>query len=235
MFVSLALALVIQTPPQQAPPRAAPESTTIARAYLDAAARHIVTHARAYRERVDRSISRYQAISTERISLGLSALRRERLVFRRESAARLDWRRDGITEIEILGAREVIPVALPGVRLPDDLDATHHHAFDPADDRLFLSMMDSDSSFIYHPFGEGAESHYRYRSGDTTVITLPQGRTVRLYELEVIPAVKDVHHFTGTVWVDADSYAMVRAIFRLADAFDLERDGAEGDDDDVPG
>lgn len=232
MLVSLALALLGQTQPS--PARPGPDSAMVMQAYRDAGARDIVARARDYRQRVDRSISRYQAISTERISLGLSALRRERLLFRRETAARIDWRRDGITEIEMLGGREVIPIALPGVRLPDDDDAVDGHAFDPAENRFFLGAL-GDSSFVYHPFGDDAEAHYRFRSGDTTVITLPQGRTVRLYELEVAPAIKDVHHFTGTVWVDADSYALVRAVFRLADAFDLERDGDDPDDDDVPG
>src|SRR5690606_32568930 len=44
-----------------------------------------------------------------------------------------------------------------------------------------------------------------------------------------------VHHFIGTVWLDADTHAMVRAVFRLADAFDLERDDDDGDSDDIPG
>jgi hypothetical protein len=230
MLSSLALALAAVMQPATASPPAGPRQDG---AYLDAAARTTVMQARAYRERVDRSITRYQAVSTERISLGLSALRRERLFFRREMAARLDWRREGVTRIEVLGARQVIPAALPGVRVAEDADAVRHHAFDPADDRLFLGLM--DSSFVYHPFAEGSEAHYRFRSGDTTTIRLPDGRTVRLYALEVQPRVKDVHHLLGTVWVDADSYAMVRAVFRLADAFDLERDGDEDDDEDVPG
>jgi hypothetical protein len=230
MLTPLAIALLLQVQPPHGQP---PVTTQRADSYLDAAARETVMRARAYRERVDRSITRYEAVSRERISLGLTALRRERLFFRRETAARIDWQRDGITRIEVLGARQVIPVAFADVRIADDADAVTQHAFDPADDRLFLGMM--DSSFVYHPFAEDGDTHYRFGSGDTTAIRLPDGRTVRLYAIEVQPRIQDVHHFIGTVWVDADSYAMVRAVFRLADAFDLGRDGEDDDADDIPG
>lgn len=230
MIAPLAFSLLLQVQQPPTPPVIAQQPGD---AYYDAAARDIVLKARAYRHRVDRSITRYQAVSRERISLGLAALRRERLFFRRESAARIDWHRDGITTIEVLGARQVIPVALPGVHVADEEDAVAHHAFDPADDRLFLGWM--DSTFVYHPFSDDGDAHYRFRSADTTEIRLPDGRTVRLLGIEVEPRIQDVHHFVGTVWVDADSHAMVRAVFRLADAFDLERDDDDPDTDDIPG
>ena len=230
MLTPLAISLLLQVQQPPAPPSAVQER---ADAYHDAAAREAVTRARAYRHRMDRSITRYEAVSRERISLGLNALRRERLFFRRETAARIDWRRDGITRVEVLGARQVIPVVFPGVHVAEDSDAVTHHAFDPADDRLFLGWM--DSTFVYHPFSDGSDGHYRFRSGDTTAIRLPDGRTVRLLAIEVEPRVQDVHHFLGTVWVDADTHAMVRAVFRLADAFDLERDDDDPDSDDIPG
>jgi hypothetical protein len=229
MLSTIVLALLVQTQPVRAPDHG-PDT---AGAYMDAAARETVLRARAYHERVDRSITRYQAVSTERISLSLSALRSERLFFRRETAARIDWQREGVTRVEVLGARQVIPAVFPKVHVAEDAEDVRGHIFDPTEDRLFLGVM--DSSFVYHPFAEGSEAHYRFRSADTTEIRLADGRTVRLYALDVQPAIKDVHHFIGTVWVDADSYAMVRAIFRLADAFDFERDVDDEDADDVPG
>src|SRR5690606_11456929 len=106
-------------------------------------------------------------------------------------------------------------------------------AFDPADDRLFLGW--SDSSFVHHPFADDSDEHYRFRSADTTEIRLPDGRPVRLLGIEVEPRIQDVHHFIGTLWLDADAHAMVRAVFRLADAFGRERDDDDGDSDDIPG
>lgn len=201
-------------------------------AYLDAGARDLVAKARDYRDRVDRSITHYTTRSLERISLGVSALRRDRLMYRREIATKIDWQRDSVPVIEVEGAREVIPVAIPGMHLPEDLDSDiSHHAFDPASDRFMLGIAEDDD-FFYHPLGRRAEEHYRFRSGDTTRIRLQDGRTLTLATLEIIPAFRDVHHLQGTIWIDVDSHAMVRGVFRLADQFKLGRDV---EDDDVPG
>jgi hypothetical protein len=229
MTATLALAAALAA--GAVPAGAGTQDTT--RAFLDPAARQLVERARAHRERVDRSITRYTTRATERISLGLSALRRERLFFRRETATSIDWQRDGVLRIHVDGARQVIPPVLRGVHVPHDVRDVTHHAFDPADDRLFLGMM--DSSFVHHPLAAGSEARYRFRSGDTTAIRLQDGRSVRLIALDVIPRAKDVHLVTGTLWLDADSHATVRAVFRLADAFDFDRHADEDDRRDVPG
>jgi hypothetical protein len=62
---------------------------------------------------------------------------------------------------------------------------------------------------------------------------LPDGRDVRLVELVVIPRRDEFQLMTGSLWIDADTHAVVRVVFRPARAFDLARDG--DDDDDVPG
>ena len=232
--------LVILLATIQTPQTALPQRDSVASAYLDPAARDLVAKARWRREHVDQSITRYTTRSFERISMGVTALRRERLFYRREIATRIDWRRDGVPEVEVEGAREVIPAAVRGMKLPDDLDSNvMQAAFDPSSDRFFLGSgrrdrgERRDSSFIFHPLGRNAERHYRFRSRDTTSIRLQDGRTLRLAALEIIPAIRDVHHVTGTVWIDTDSNAMVRAVFALADDFRLARDIDE--DDDVPG
>lgn len=230
MLAQLALALAML----QSPGTQTPSADSVPGAYRDAAARDLVAKARDYRERVDRSITRYTTRAFERISMGVTAFRRERLMYRREMATRVDWRRDGIPEIEIEGAREVIPVAFREVRVPEDLgEEPSHHAFDPASDRFMFGLSD-DSSFVMHPLGPSAEHHYRFASGDTTFIRLQDGRTLRLATLEITPVVHDVHHMRGTIWIDTDSHAMVRGVFTLADEFRLGRD-LEDEDDDVPG
>ena len=235
MLARLALLFVSMQAPQ-------PDSIDASRAsaYLDEAARDLVAKARWRRTRVDQSITRYTTRSLERISMGVSALRRERLFYRREIATRIDWRRDGIPVVEVEGAREVIPAAFRGLRLPDDLDSdVMSAAFDPSSDRLFFGSEsrdereEGDSAFIFHPLGRNAERHYRFRSGDSTFIRLQDGRTLRLAALEIIPAIRDVHHVTGTIWIDTDSNAMVRAVFKLADEFRLGRD--IDDEEDLPG
>jgi hypothetical protein len=227
-------AFVLTLALMQVPGPQGPDSAFLRTAYLDSTAKRIVELSRGRRERVDRSITRYTTRATERISLGVSALRRDRLFYRREFATRIDWRRDSTTVVEIEGAREVVPVAFRGMRVPEDLRDAGGQAFDPAADRMAFFGDDPDS-FIHHPLAAGAERHYRYRAGDTTQIRLQDGRTLRLLSLEVLPRQRTAHHVTGTMWMEADTHAPVRFIFRLAQPFDFIRDADPDDREDVPG
>ena len=69
-------------------------------AYLDAGARRLVAAARTRRETIDRSITAYRTRMRERIGVGIRALRRDRMLYRREIALRIDWRRDSVAEID---------------------------------------------------------------------------------------------------------------------------------------
>lgn len=201
-------------------------------AYLDRAAADHVRLARAHRQIADLSVQRYSAVSKERMSIGLRGLRRDRLLFRREVAGRIDWTRNGPGRIEVLGAREVVPVANTGIKVPDDLDAFMPHlAFDPADTRLMIGW--DDDEFVRHPFAPGAEQHYRYRTGGTTTIHLPDGRAVRLVELEILPRTRDPKSITGSFWLESETHSTVRAAFRVARDIDIRRDLNE-DDEDIP-
>jgi hypothetical protein len=228
----LALVLVAQAPDTADPPL---DPATIASAYMDATAQELVRLARARRDSVDRSVRRYEAIVRERISAGIRALRRERLLYRRELAFRVDWRREGTIRVEALGAREVIPIALPGPRLPDDrnLGFDPQHALDPADHHIMIGF--GDSAQTRHPLARGSEADYRFRTGDTTTLRLPDGRTIRLLELQVIPRRRgEWNLLRGSFWLDADSHAVVRAVLRPAREFDFERDADEEDVRDIP-
>jgi hypothetical protein len=196
--------------------------------YADAAARTLVERARARRGLVDRSISSYRTLSTERISVGYRLLRRDRLLFRRETAARVHWQRDSVIDIEVLGAREVVPVAEGKVRLPEDLaDYMPHIAFNPLDSEFLFRM---DTTSIRHPLAAGSERDYRFAAGDSSVIRLPDGRQVRLRELLIEPRRRDSNLIAGSFWVDLDSHAVVRAGFRLARPWNMA-----DEDEDVPG
>src|SRR5213083_1066725 len=82
-------------------------------AYLDAEARRLVAAARTRRETIDRSITGYRTTMRERIGVGIRALRRDRMLYRRELALHIDWRRDSVTRIDVVGARQSIPAAVP--------------------------------------------------------------------------------------------------------------------------
>ena len=202
-------------------------------AYADAAAEQLVAHARGRRAGAERLLTRYQVTVTQRIGAGVRALRRDRMLFGQELAARVDWRRDGPTRIEVIGARQRIPVAQRGDQVPDDLDAhVGWLVFDPSAD--YLRLVGDDAEGFSHPLREHSEADYRFATGDTTTITLPEGRSLRVAELRVTPRRPDFNLMAGSLWFDLETYGLVRAVFAPARPFDFELDAAD-DDDDVPG
>ena len=201
-------------------------------AYLDPGARELVRQARLRRETAARQIAGYHVFAKERISLGLRALRFDRLFYRRELAAHISWHRDAPDTVTMDGAREAIPVALSKAQVPENLKGDAPDlAFDPANERIGSGL--SESSYVRHPLASTGERDYRFQSGDTTSITLPNGKTVRLYELRVIPRRDEFRLLAGSFWFEGDSFSVVRAIFRPARAFDLEQDADSGDTNDV--
>lgn len=217
----------------------APDSADLATAYADSATRELVRLARGRRGVIDAAVYHYTARSNQRISVGIRALRRDRLLYRRESATRIDWWRDRSSTVHVEGAREAVPVAMPGIHVPNDLeDWARDFMPDPGDERLFAAP--TDDGLAWHPLVEGGEALYRYAIGDSTVIRLPDGREVRLVELRVTPRERDVRVVTGSFWIERDDHAVVQALFRPARAFDLERDlprfdpGEEDELDEIP-
>ncbi|HUG40286.1 MAG TPA: hypothetical protein VMM12_07370 [Longimicrobiales bacterium] len=240
MWTPLILAVLQGAPaPADSQPAFRPDSAALATAYATAEARELVRQARARRGMIDGSVFRYRAAVRQRLSVGLRALRRDRLLYRRETAAVVDWRRDGPTTVEVLGAREAVPVALPGLRIPDDLEEFVVGMVPrPGGNELVLSI--SGPGFAWHPLVEGGEAVYRYAIGDSTDIRLPDGRQIRLVELRVTPRERDIRLITGSFWIERDSHAIVQAVFRPSRDFDLERDlrridPDDDDADDVPG
>ncbi|MFW5947851.1 MAG: hypothetical protein ACOCUW_05105, partial [Gemmatimonadota bacterium] len=212
----------------------------LATAYADPATRELVRRARGHRGVIDDAVFHYTASARQRISVSVRALRRERLLYRRETATEVEWWRDRPGRVRVVGAREAVPLAVPGLRVPDDLTGWARELVpEPGDDRLFVTP--TDGRFAWHPLVEGGESLYRYAIGDSTVISLPDGSRVRLVELQAIPRERDIRVVTGSFWIEMDSHAIVRALFRPARGFDLERDlaeldpGEEDELDDVPG
>ncbi|HEX9217577.1 MAG TPA: hypothetical protein VF864_11445 [Gemmatimonadales bacterium] len=218
-------------------------------AYLDAQARRLVATARERRETVDRSITAYRTRMRERIGVGIRALRRDRMLYRREIALLIDWQRDSVTRIEVIGARQSVPAAVPKPSLPEDLKGdARDYAFDPANDRLTVGWGDDTSRqdttqarrerhevAFRHPLAPGSEADYRFATGDSSVVVFPDGREIRLRELRVIPRRLDFRLMSGSFWIDETSHAVVRALIRPARAFDFEQDLSDEDDKDIPG
>src|SRR5437867_11238942 len=198
LFTALLLTLQQQSP---APRRAGlpPDS------YADSATAVLVARARGGRERNERLVTSYTAKVTQRIGVGIRARLRDRMLFRQELAAKITWHRDQPSTIEVVGARQAIPIAIRGEHVPEDLqDDVRWLVVNPAEDYLHLIGADEDG-FIY-PLREGGERDYRFAAGDTTIITLADGRRIRLLELQAIPRRADWRLASGALWLDADTY-----------------------------
>ena len=185
-------------------------------AYADARARDLVRLARARRAVVDTRITGYEVTARERISARLAVAGVERLLFRRETAAHIDWSRDTV-RIELLGAREAQPMIRGGVQLPSPgiARSVPSLAFDPADSEMLFRV---DSTAVRHPLSTGSEAYYRFRTGDSTSILLPSGRVVRLLELRIAARRASPRLISGSFWLDAETHAVVRVAFRLSRA-----------------
>ena len=209
--------------------------TAPAGSYADSATGGLVTQARQARERNERLVTSYRATVTQRLGAGIKALSRDRMLFRQELAAKIEWHRDGPSRVEVTGAREALPVVTRGDHVPDDLDSqTRWLVINPAEDYLRVVGLDDDDDGFVYPLREGGERDYRFAIGDSTVISLPSGKRIRLVELKVTPRRSEWRLMSGSLWFDADSYGLVRAGFRPARPYQFRRDADPGDRDDVP-
>jgi hypothetical protein len=209
-------------------------------AFLDAGAAALMDRARQQRQVSDGSLRSYTAISRSRSAFGLRMPLKDRTLLRSESAARIRWSRDADDVVQILAARTQTPVGVE-----PDWNGMAHRPFDPRNDRLYFGMMrdsvrdgrranvsDDDDFYIEHPLGAYAERHYRYQSGDTMIIRMQDGRTLRVAELVVLPRRSDPQTVRGTLWIEIGSAAVVRAAFRLARRMDIMQDMPSAMDDD---
>jgi hypothetical protein len=190
-------------------------------AYADEAARELVRQARIRRGMVDGRIEAYETRAQERFSASMGTPLGERLLFRRETVSQVSWTRDTV-RIQVLAAREVLPPFSSRLQVPGDLSMYMPAiAFDPVDSEMLLRL---DETTLRHPLSADSEHHYRFAAGDTTVIRLPDGRTVRLHELRITPRRADPTLIAGSFWVEAATHAVVQAYFRPARGYDSRRD-----------
>lgn len=233
---------------------AAQDASLLDDTFLDEGARVLVLRAQEAREREGEGIQSYEALLRERIYVGLTAMRfrRERGLFEQERVARLRWTDQGEEVIQWIGARRAVPILGADTRLgegsegeeadearqelreelPGELLAEAElpsFAFAPGGgDRLAFG-----DDWALHPLSDTAFTHYRYRSGDTLRIGLPD-RDLVLYEVLVEPRRAAFHLVAASLWFEAETASLTRATYRPARAFDLRLDAPE-EAEDVPG
>ncbi|KPJ83164.1 MAG: hypothetical protein AMS19_05310 [Gemmatimonas sp. SG8_23] len=211
----------------QAPDATAPGAES---SYRDDVARALHEAAMEERERVDDTVLRYTAVVRQRIGAALRMPLKDRTLYRSEASHRLWWDRDGENLVQLLAYREQTPAGVDR----EDIDLGRFEgAFDPMNDRLFFGLTesdedmgepDSDDFWFEHPLYPEYVDRYFFETGDTLALTLPDSRRILAVELQVVPRVADVHRMTGALWIEPESGALVRAVYRLSDTFDAFRD-----------
>ncbi len=219
--------------------------------YLDPVARQLHEAASANWAALDETVRRYTARVQQRIAAMIRAPLKDRLLYRNESAARVFWDRDHDTFVQVLGANAQYP-GKQYAEIESFLeDLTIDEAFDPGGDRLIFGFgnrgdrdgpenedwgdPNTNDFWVAHPLAGSADSLYQYQSGDTLTLTLPDGRRLTTVELKVIPRELSVHLISGALWIDTETGALVRGIYRLSDQFDAMRDVPDARDEQEDG
>ncbi|MDH5235643.1 MAG: hypothetical protein OEW77_11855, partial [Gemmatimonadota bacterium] len=217
-------------------------------AFKDPAARELLLRARKSRLEQDSLLLSYDAKSYQRISVGMSLREtsRSRLAFRSENVSRVRWQKDVGAYVEVLGARAAVPFASEADaemrrEVQDEAGDMMSIPYYPGRDQLWMSdglaRAEVDEREIVHPIAEGSEAYYTYATGDSVIMTLPDGKRISLRELRITAREPKWNVTVGSFWFDTEKAFLVRAIYRLSAQMDIW-DVAQADDstakDDVP-
>lgn len=208
--------------------RVAVTAEHLATAFADDRARSLLLRAREARLRQDSAMTSYDAKAYQRVSLGLSfkAIARNRLFMRHEAATRVRWQRDAGAVVDVLGSRFVLPSVTGDAVDVDDTEVPGIPYYPGRDDFWFglpSSLAENENVMFIHPIATGAEAYYRYEAGDSVLFRLSDGQEVRLYELLVRPREPSWRLSVGSLWFDAASAHLVRAVYRLAAPVEFDR------------
>ena len=230
------IATLAATIAASAAPAAAQRTDFAPDAFLDPVARQLYTSALANWTTLDESVVRYTALIEQRIAAAIRTPLKDRVIYHNETAVRAFWDQDYDAVIQVLGTRSQYPGREIAMR-EGDLDWLEDLPFDkpfePGGDRLFWGMTDEDEEvfqpdsadfWLAHPLGKGADSLYRFQSGDTLTLSFPDGRRLEAIELDVLPRKADSHRISGALWIEPGSGALVRAVYRFSRRFDAVRD-----------
>ncbi len=212
-------------------------------AYLDPGVAETLVLALSARDAAYEGIQSYEGLMKERIYAGVGGwrFRRERGLFTQERVARVRWERGGDRVVQWIGARRSVPLLGKNEELQREINESLDEDLIDEGDPPALYFNPWDRRIVFgdetarHPLSDSAAFHYRYESGDTLRLTLPdRSRTITLVEIRVHPRLADVDLVAGSLWFDQDSGALVRGTFKPARPWSLEID-ADDDADEVPG
>jgi hypothetical protein len=213
----------------------------LATAFDAPATRTLLERVRVARFVMDSALQSYDAKAYQRISvnLGVREAGRERLAAREEAAGRIQFQRGVGGYVDLLGRRTTTAfdepensdsLGTPGQSVPIP--------YFPGSDDLWIggsiARVDVDERQIVHPLARGSEAYYRYALGDSTAITLPDGRRIVLQELRVQAREPRWNLIVGSFWFDAATARLVRAAYRMSVDLDVWEVASQDDDDPPP-
>jgi len=210
----------------------------LATAFKDARARELFLRARAARLTQDSMLTGYDANAYERMSVGMGFKRigRDRLLMRSERAAHVMWQRDRGAIIDVKGQRSAFPM-LDGIGHGNaDFGSVGDIPYYPGRETLWigsgLAKADVSENEIIHPLANGAEAYYTYASGDSVSFQLPGGQRIELRELLIRPRQPKWNVAVGSLWFDAATAQLVRAVYRMAQEMDIMAIAKEANEED---
>ncbi len=218
------------------PAPAAAQRTIAPDTFEDPVARQLYIAALANWTRLDESIVRYTSRIEQRIAAAIRTPLKDRVIYHNETAVRAFWDQEHDALIQVLGSRSQYPgreIAMREGEMDWLQDLPFDKPFEPGGDRLFFGLTDGDEEvfqpssedfWLAHPLGEGADSLYRFQSGDTLTLSFPDGRRLEAIQLEVLPREADSHRISGALWIEPSTGALVRAVYRFSRRFDAMRD-----------
>jgi hypothetical protein len=221
-----AIATLAAQTPRPRPPRRQPVTPELERtAFADSTARVILYRARAARLSQDSALRAYDAKTFLRFSVGMGVrLAPDKLLMRTEQAARVRWARNSGVWVEPTGRRTGVPMGQGNL----DLTGATPIPYFPGRESLWIpsSYMgvvnaEVNEDHFLHPLASGAEAYYRYESGGSITIGLPNGRSIALRELRITSRRADWRAFVGSFWFDVESGSLVRAAYRMATELDF--------------
>ena len=200
-------------------------------AFASPGARQLLTAARAARAAQDSVLRAYDVTSYQRTSVGfnLRETARQRLLYRSEGAARVQWKRGVGAKLEVLGARAAVPAAGGADEARREMDESMDLAdlmaipYYPGRDELWIFDAiggppdeDEEGAILVHPLTEGSEAFYTYALGDSMTFDLPRGRRLVLRELRATPRAPAWNLVSGSFWFESEGSQLVRAALRFS-------------------
>jgi hypothetical protein len=180
--------------------------------------------------------------------MSIGSFARERLLLREQRAEHVRWQRGLGAIVDVSGERTAMPM-LPREAAEDmSDDESIALPYVPGRRTLSLGGERSDDTTAYtdiddvvDPLAPGAEAYYRYTAGDSETIRTPArggGQlTIHLREVQLHARRPLWNLGTGSLWFDASSGHLVRAIYRFSAPMDIVAVAKDGDPhtfDDVP-